>query len=526
MLRVLVIDDNAQDRFLVERELQRVFPEVHCQHIIDEKQFAAALQADGFDAVVTDYQFNWGDGLMVLHRVKAAYPDRPVIMFTGTGNEELAVEAMKAGLDDYVIKSPRHYIRLVAAVRGALDKAEARRRAARAEAEREDLLRREQAARAEAERLLRESKEAARRKDDFLAMLAHELRNPLSPIVNAVHLLTNTQVQGRPAQQVREMLQRQVRHLSRLVDDLLDVSRITRGKVQLRRERVDLAQLVRSTTEDHRHLLEGAGLALTLDVEGGPVWAVGDPTRLAQALGNLLHNAAKFTDPGGRVAVGLSVDRRHQRAVVRVEDTGIGIEPDMLPRVFETFAQADRSLDRSKGGLGLGLALVKGLVDLHGGQVSAASAGPGRGAVFTFWLPLAGGTITPAPPPAGEAGGHPLRILIVEDNHDAADTLRIALELAGHRAEVAYNGPQALEAAAKVRPTVVLCDLGLPDGMSGYDVARALRQDPALANVRLIAISGYGQPEDRERARAAGFDLHLTKPVSPEELQRILADLG
>lgn len=524
MLRVPIIDDNAQDRFLVERELKHVFLGVQCQHIIDEAQFMRVLEGGQFDLVITDYQLNWSDGLSLLHRIKKSQPDKPVIMFTGTGNEEVAVEAMKAGLDDYVVKSPQHYIRLVAAVRTALENAEIRNRAAQVEAERQELLQREQEARAAAERLLGEAKDAERRKDEFLAVLAHELRNPLSPMVNAIHLLTIPQAPNRSMDQLREMLQRQVRQLSRLVDDLLDVSRITRGKVQLRRQRLDVAQLVRSVAEDHRHQIEGAGLALKLDVESGPIWTMGDPTRLAQVLGNLLQNAAKFTESGGSVLVGLSVDRQHQRALVRVEDSGIGIEPDMLSRVFETFTQADRTLDRSKGGLGLGLALVKGLVELHGGQVRADSEGAGRGAAFTFWLPLADGEIAPAPVPAEAVTGDPLRVLIVEDNRDAADSLRMVLELTGHKAEVAYTGHQAIEKAKKIRPAVVLCDLGLPGGMSGYDVARALRQDPQTANIRLLAISGYGQPEDRERARDAGFDLHLTKPVTPEDLQRILFD--
>jgi CheY-like chemotaxis protein len=218
------------------------------------------------------------------------------------------------------------------------------------------------------------------------------------------------------------------------------------------------------------------------------------------------------------------VDRQHQRALVRVEDTGIGIEPDILPRVFDTFSQADSSLDRSKGGLGLGLALVKGLVELHGGQVRAASDGAGRGAAFTFWIPLADGEISHPRASSEAIAGCPLCVLIVEDNRDAADSLRMFLELSGHKAEIAYTGPQAIEMAKRVHPTVVLCDLGLPGGMNGYDVARALRQDREMANARLIAISGYGQPEDRERARDAGFDLHLTKPVTPDDLQRILAD--
>jgi signal transduction histidine kinase len=524
MLRVLVIDDNAQDRFLVERELKRVFDDLQCQHILDEKQFADALKSGQFDFVITDYQFNWANGLEVLNRVKALDPDRPVIMFTGTGNEELAVEAMKSGLDDYVIKSPKHYIRLAAAARTALQKADARRRAVRAEAEREELLARERSARAEAERLLRESREADRRKDEFLAMLAHELRNPLGPIVNAIELLTSPRRHGQSLDQLRDILQRQVRHLSRLVDDLLDVSRITRGKVQLRRERLDAAELVRATAEDHRQLIEAAGLTLKLDVGAEPVWATGDSTRLAQALANLLLNSVKFTDAGGSVAVALTVDHQQKRAVVRVEDTGIGIEPDMLPLVFETFAQADRSLDRARGGLGLGLALVKGLVELHGGQVNAASDGTGQGAVFTFWLPLAASESPLPPAPPGAIVALPLHILIVEDNRDAADSLRMVLELSGHKVEVAYTGKQGIEYASRDRPNVVLCDLGLPGGMSGYDVARALRQDPETAGIRLIAITGYGQPEDRARSHEAGFDLHLTKPVTPEEMHRVLAE--
>jgi signal transduction histidine kinase len=527
MVRVLLIDDNPQDRFLVLRELGRVFPDLRAEEVADAGQLAGALAAGEFDLVITDYALGWGNGLDVLTAVKARYPDRPVVFFTGSGNEEVAVAAMKAGLDDYVVKSPRHYLRLMTAVRCALDKAEAQRRAARAEAERAEVLERERAARAEAERLFRAAQEADRRKDEFLAMLAHELRNPLAPILNAVHLLGQPAVAGRATGELRDMLGRQVRHLARLVDDLLDVSRITRGKITLRRERVDLARLVRVTAEDRRRGLETAGLALQLDVADGPAWVVGDPTRLAQCVGNLLTNSEKFTDAGGRVAVRLAVERDSQRAVVQVEDTGVGIEPGLLPRVFEVFTQGDRSLDRSRGGLGLGLALVKGLVELQGGQVRAFSAGPGLGTTVSFWLPL---DADAAAPPAAEAAatgaGGKRRILIIEDNRDAAASLRLVLELAGHEVAVAANGESGVTAARDFRPDVVLTDLGLPGGMNGYDVARALRHDPALAGAKLIAISGYGQPEDRERARAAGFDAHLTKPVAPQDLQRFLRAAG
>ena len=523
MVRILHVDDNEQDRHLVKRELGRVFPDVQTQSVRDQRELDAALDAGAFDLVITDYQLGWTNGVQVLQAVKARYPDRPVVMFTGTGNEEVAVEAMKAGLDDYVVKSPRHMIRLVAAVRSALDRADARRRFAEAERERTELLRREQAARAEAERLLAEAREADRRKDEFLAMLAHELRNPLAPITNAAHLLRQPGLSDAERGRTHEMLVRQTRHLGRIVDDLLDVTRISRGKIELRRERVDLAALVRDAVEDHRGVLEASRLAVTKDVSGEPVWVRGDRTRLTQVVGNILQNAAKFTDPGGRVAVRLGVDRATQEADVAVEDTGIGIDADLLPRVFEMFTQADQTLDRSRGGLGLGLALVKGLVELHGGRASAASEGPGRGARFTFRLPLDANEEAPTPAAAEPAGTGSLRILVVEDSRDGAESLRMLLELSGHEVRVAHTGPTGVEAAREFRPAVVLCDLGLPGGMSGYDVARALRADPATAAARLIAVSGYGQPEDRENARSSGFDLHLTKPVDPIELQRRLS---
>lgn len=364
--------------------------------------------------------------------------------------------------------------------------------------------------------------EADRRKNEFLAMLGHELRNPLAPIRNAVQLL---RLRGNDPSTVAwagQVADRQVTHLVRLVDDLLDVSRISRGKVRLQRGRLDLAEVVRATAEDHRGHLRDSGLTLELDVPPGPVWVHGDPTRLSQVLGNLLHNAAKFTDAGGRVAVRLAEEPELGRATVRVQDTGIGIEPEMLSRVFETFTQADRSMERSRGGLGLGLALVKGLVQLHGGEVEAFSAGPGQGAEFLFRLPLEQEAAAPAAAPA-RAGpnGHPRRVLIVEDNRDGADSLRLLLELMGHDVRVALNGSAGIQVAAEFRPEVVLCDLGLP-GMNGFAVAAALRGEPATAGARLIAVSGYGQEEDRRRCQEAGFDLHLTKPVELDELVRVL----
>jgi PAS domain S-box-containing protein len=365
--------------------------------------------------------------------------------------------------------------------------------------------------------------DAARRKDQFLAMLAHELRNPLAPVLNALHILRLSEADRQTIDQVRGMIERQIRHLTRLVDDLLDVSRLTRGLVQVRREPLDLAALVRTAVEDRHTMIEQAGMKLFLEVPQTPVWIAGDATRLAQVLNNLIDNAVKFRDGGDRVTVRLTVDMNRRQAVIDVSDQGIGIEPELFPRLFEAFAQADRSLDRSRGGLGLGLSLVKGLVELHGGQVQAASGGPNRGASFSIRLPLkeerAALTEMPAAPvtPTHES----LRILIVEDNRDAAESMRMLLELFGHNVVVAYNGPDGVKIARDVRPDVVLCDIGLP-GMDGYGVATALRRDPATAAASLIAISGYGQEEDHRRARQAGFDHHLTKPVDPLVLRPLL----
>jgi CheY-like chemotaxis protein len=319
------------------------------------------------------------------------------------------------------------------------------------------------------------------------------------------------------------MMERQIRHLTRLVDDLVDVNRITQGKIQVRREQVDLAKLVRTTAEDRRGVLEQAGMSLVVEVPDTPVWVAGDPVRLAQVLNNLLDNAYKFRNGGDRVTVHLARDAERKQAVLTVRDQGMGIDPELFPRLFDVFAQADHSLDRPRGGLGIGLSVVKGLVQLHGGEVEAISGGPGQGATFTVRLPLKeeAAALTGVSPAALEPAAAPLRILIVEDSRDAADSLRMLLELLGHQVEVAYSGPEGVRRARQWRPDVVLCDIGLP-GLDGYEVAGELRHDPATAKARLIAITGYGQEEDRRRAREAGFDHHLTKPVDPVALQPLL----
>ncbi len=367
-------------------------------------------------------------------------------------------------------------------------------------------------ARRRAEEALRD---ADRRKDEFLAVLAHELRNPLAPILNSAHLLRLTGAVSPAQSRPLEVVERQVRHMSRLLDDLLDVSRISRGKVLLRREPMDLASVVRATTDDLRSLLEQHQLTLVLRVEAEPVPVLGDATRLAQVLGNLLQNARKFTNTGGHVTVTLRRDA--DAAVLTVADDGIGMDAEILGRLFEPFSQADRTLDRSGGGLGLGLALVRGLVALHDGTVTAASEGPGHGSTFTVRLPLAPELPAALPVHGTARPARRRRVLVVEDNADVAESLSLVLESFGHEVTVARNGPEAVDAARAQPPEIVLCDIGLPGGMDGYAVARALRAQQ-VQRMHLVAVSGYGQAEDKARAAAAGFDRHLTKPLDPLRL--------
>jgi two-component system CheB/CheR fusion protein len=369
------------------------------------------------------------------------------------------------------------------------------------------------------ERALRESHD---RKNEFLGVLSHELRNPLAPIRNALHLLDRAAPASEQARRARGVIGRQVEHLTRLVDDLLDSTRISRGKIELQRQVIDLGQLVERTVDDHRSLLAERGLEVEVRTEEG-LRVDADQTRIAQVLGNILQNSAKFTPRAGRVTV--TTAPAGARARVSVRDTGAGIEPGLLARVFEPFTQGDDTLHRTQGGLGLGLALAKGLVELHGGRVEALSEGPGRGAEVAFELDLVDApsrAAAPGPQPS-RAGGR--RVLVIEDNEDSAQTLREVLELSGHAAEVARDGEEGIARARAFRPEIVLCDIGLPR-MNGYEVARALRADPELARVFLVALTGYALPEDQQQAAAAGFDRHVAKPASIEALEDVLAAAG
>ncbi|HSS52623.1 MAG TPA: ATP-binding protein [Thermoanaerobaculia bacterium] len=363
---------------------------------------------------------------------------------------------------------------------------------------------------------------ADRRKDQFLAMLAHELRNPLAPIRNAVELMRQVETVDPTFQPSREMVERQVKHLGRLVDDLLDVSRITQGSIRLRKEVVDLGTIVQRAVEGSRPLIESRAHTVSLRPPAEPVRLEADATRLEQVISNLLNNAAKYTMPGGHVWV--TAAREGEEAVVRVRDTGIGVPPDVLDRVFEPFVQqSNGSLARTDGGLGVGLTLVRSLVEMHGGRVEASSPGLGQGSEFVVRLPaqLPAEATLPSEPVAANAP-RALRVLVVEDNIDAAESLATLLRLWNHDVSVVHDGRMALEAAREQQPEVVLLDIGLP-GLDGYQVARRLREELHLDHTLLVAMTGYGQPEDRRRSREAGIQYHFVKPVEPLVLRNLLA---
>jgi signal transduction histidine kinase len=367
---------------------------------------------------------------------------------------------------------------------------------------------------------------ADRRKDQFLAMLAHELRNPLAPIRNAVELMRQVETVDPTFQPSREMVERQVKHLARLVDDLLDVSRITQGSIRLRKEVVELGTIVERAVEGTRSLIESRAHELSVDIPQETIRLEADPTRLEQVISNLLNNAAKYTMPGGQIWVTARLEPGE--AVIEVRDTGIGVPPDVLERVFEPFVQSDGSLARSEGGLGVGLTLVRSLVEMHGGRVEAHSPGLGQGSEFVIRLPARVPVEAPAPAPQpspAAAAARGLKVLVVEDNIDAAESLASLLRIWNHDVTVVHDGRSALDAARANPPEVVLLDIGLP-GLDGYQVARKLREDLGLDSALLVAMTGYGQPEDRRRSHEAGIHHHFVKPVEPMVLRNLLSGMA
>jgi len=412
-----------------------------------------------------------------------------VIMLSARAGEESRVEGMEAGADDYLIK-PFSARELIARVGAHLQMARLRRQ------------------------FVSELQEADRKKDAFLATLSHELRGPLAPLGNTLEILKRAGGDGELMREAQGTMERQLSQLVRLVDDLLDVNRIARNRLELRRQRLDLGTILTKAFDAARPLAEKFGHTLTLTLPEETLEVHGDAARLTQVLDNLLDNACKYTDPRGRIEVTLSAEGGE--AIVAVCDSGLGIPQDKLATIFEMFAQVDRTLDRAEGGLGLGLTLVKRLVEMHGGTVEAFSEGPGRGSRFQVCLPIL--------EPAARRTVAPRKILVVDDNADSSASLAMLLGISGYETHTAKDGLEAVSAAEWFRPDVVLLDLGLPK-LSGMDAAKRIREQPWGKDMMLVALTGWGQEDDRKRSRDAGFDAHVVKPVDHDTLMDVIAHL-
>ncbi|HEV2950383.1 MAG TPA: response regulator [Gemmataceae bacterium] len=523
---ILIVDDDPALLEALSEMLQLRMDEIAVDRAESAPVALEFIAKNDYEAIVSDIKMPGMDGLALLARVHELRPNTPTLLITGHGQHDLAVQALRGGAYDFIQKPiDREYF--VASLSRALHM---RRLHRQVEVQRQALERHALELKETVDVRTRELREANQAKDEFLALLAHELRNPLAPILNAVGLIASSEGNGEVVHQAARVVERQVHQMARLLDDLLDVSRISRGKLRLRKEIVYLAELVERAVQTSRPLIESRRHQLTVSVPEEPIAVEADATRLEQVLANLLNNAAKYTNPGGRIEVMGAVE--NSQAVLRIRDTGKGIPPTMIQRIFEPFVQVDFSLHRSEqGGLGIGLMLVRRLMEMHGGTVSAFSAGPGLGSEFAVRLPALPADQTPAPLPETkelENGKEPIKgksrhVLIVEDNADSRETLRTLLTLWGHQVTVAENGPRGVEKALTTQPEIALVDIGLPD-LDGYQVAEQVRAAPQGDGIYLIALTGYGQQGDRRRSLHAGFNAHLVKPVDPKELARMLAE--
>jgi signal transduction histidine kinase len=552
--KLLIVEDDLGLARLQQRRLERAGYAVLTAASAEEATQRAG-QGD-IDLLILDQRLPGGvSGLELYRQLKAGGVDVPAILVTGLREDELLLEALRAGVRDFVLKTEEYLDYLLPSVERVLKQVGIERQLVESRARAREALRRQHeleveiAQRKRAEEML---KEADRRKDEFLAMLAHELRNPLAPIRNAVHILQHLMSADEQLRRPLDVINRQSRQLARLVDDLLDVSRITRGQINLRKQTLELAAVVAQAVETSRPLLEARHHRFEIHLPAEPIFVEADPTRLAQVILNLLNNAAKYTEEGGHIRLtveqlpspptllpagkrgekptplsplGRGVGGEGNEVILRLRDSGMGIPPEMLPKIFEPFTQVEHTLDRAQGGLGIGLTLVRRLVKLHGGTVQAFSEGRGKGSEFVVRLPT-----VPAPLlRAGEDNGNGTaknrsprrRILIVDDNRDSAESLAMLMGMLGHEVRTAYDGELGLEAAQEFNPDIVLLDIGLPR-LTGLETAQLLRHDLGLRDAFLIAMTGYGREEDKRRSHEAGFNAHLVKPVDFGELQALL----
>jgi signal transduction histidine kinase len=495
--RIVLADDNADMRDYVRELLGKMY---EIEAVRDGREALAAARRAKPDLVISDVMMPALDGLGLLQalRADAALRDVPLILLSARAGEEARIEGLSSGADDYVVK-PFSARELLARIGALLELTRTRR-----ESE---------------ERQVRELETAARQKDEFLAMLAHELRNPLAPIRNAGEILSRHLPADVPMRTAVHTIERQVTHLTRLVDDLLDVSRITQGRIELRRRPCSVADIVARSLETVDPLIRRKRHKVSIEATRWDLHVNVDPERLVQCLSNVLTNAAKYTEPGGEIHIQTRDEGSWMS--IAVTDNGVGVAPELLPRVFDLFVQGERTLDRSQGGLGIGLSIVKRLVDMHGGSVRISSEGERCGTRFEMRLPLSTDIAEKAPSVTAQ-NGMSRRILVVDDNEDAANTLAMILKMEGHEVDTAYSGAQALERVDAFQPAVVLLDIGLP-GIDGYEVAERIRAKYPKLGIQLVAITGYGREADRHRATAAGFAHHLIKPVEFADLRRVLA---
>ncbi|MBD1863197.1 MULTISPECIES: response regulator [Trichocoleus] len=520
MLRVLLIDDNQGDRLLAIRELKKTFFDLQVQEVGEASEFTQALEAGEFDLVVTDYQLRWSNGLEILQSIKLCYPHCPVVMFTNSGSEEVAVRGMKQGLSDYVLKGKPLY-RLAIAVQESLDKERLRR-------EYEETLEQLRLSEERFRQQAKELEEANQLKDEFLAVLSHELRSPLNPILGWVQILRSGKLDADKVNYALETIERNARLQTQLIEDLLDISRILRGKLHLNSTAVDLVPTIEAALENIRLAAEAKHIQLTTRLEPRGKFIAGDVARLQQILWNLLSNAIKFTPTGGKVEVCLEyVDLE---AKITVNDTGKGINPEFLPHVFDYFRQADSSTTRNFGGLGLGLAIVQHLTEIHGGRVQAASLGEGQGATFTVLLPLLTtdtegvGTAVLVDQSSNLQG---VKVLVVDDEPDNLELVHFVLEDVGATVIAVSSARAVLELLLEFQPDVLVSDIGLPE-MDGYALLREVQALTSQLGRSLpaIALTAYAGEVNQQQAIAAGFEIHLAKPIDPLELITAIANLS